>query len=159
MYLSYEAHQALLEAERIAIKHGQTHIGAEDLILAILKKPKSDIRTILERLGNVELVIKKASARKGKPLKTSLRVPLGNPKVAHRFRGVLERSKSEVSNSGRTMVEVEDFIMAILKNGDGIGADALLTSKITVVDFKTELQKRPPKPRQPVLLEKPIWDF
>jgi ATP-dependent Clp protease ATP-binding subunit ClpB len=158
MYLSYEAHKALLEAESIAIKHGQTHIGAEDLILAILK-PKSGVRTILEKLGDVKSVLKKAKARKGKPLKPLERKPLNDPKVAHRFQGVLEHAQDETSYSGRNVVEIEDFIMAILKNGDGIGADALLTSGITVKGFKTALQQRAPKPRQPVLLEKPIWNF
>ncbi len=159
MYLSYEAYNALLEAKRIAIKYGETHLKAEDLVIAILSKPKSSINKILEKLGDLEIVLKKAKARKGQILKVSQRPLLKDLKVAHRLKDVLEHVKSETSDSGRNTIEVEDFIMAILKNGDGIGADALISTGITVKCLKVELQLRSPKPRQPILLEKPIWDL
>ena len=119
------AQTAISEARLCAIEMGHPYIGSEHLLMGLIREGSGVAAKVLEsaHLSTQKLdeVITKYVGKQT-PLDESTEIPF-----TPRSKRILEISAAEAKRMGHSYIGTEHILMAILRDGDGVGARAITT--------------------------------
>ena len=121
-WLTTDAARALEVAEREARLRRQA-VGTPHLLLGLLDNDLGRPAEVLRTMGFSVRQVRYEAARKlgSKAKKPSRRRPVQSSRVTEAF----ERARREAANKGRTQVEPEDVLLALVAETDGKAASIL----------------------------------
>ena len=128
------AQQALNGAAAIAHHYNHAYIGTEHILAAILTMPACEACRRLERLeldpDDLKMELDQLVGR-GEALKS-----IGELPVTARTRKILERAKLEAHRLKADAVGTEHLVLAMLKDGESVGAQLLFGHNVTAESFQ-----------------------
>ena len=119
-----KARAALTLAHDAACELGHHYVGSEHLLLGLIKEGTGVSAKALENAGVTEQAVKErlnAIVGTGAPLDLSTELSL-----TPRSKRILEYSAMEAQRFAHSYVGTEHILMAILRDGDGVGAQILV---------------------------------
>ncbi len=123
--LTEKSQQALQEAQGIALRHGNTEIGVDHLLLALVDQQDGLIGRLLERMGVDLDQLRKELDRQVNQL-PRVSGTGGQPAVSRALSGVLESAGREASRLKDEYVSVEHLLLAIVDTGRTTGGGRIL---------------------------------
>lgn len=133
------------EAHDAAAQMGHNYIGSEHLIMGLIKEGSGVGAKMLENAGVTEENVKdriESYIGIGKSLDKNTELPL-----TPRTKRILEMSAVEASRLGHSYIGTEHILMAIIRDGDGVGAKILMSLGVHLpsfyVDIVRSLDKEP----------------
>ena len=117
------AQAAISEARECAIELGHPYIGSEHMLMGLIREGSGVAFKVLDGLGitkeNLHQLITKFTG-------TQNQLP-GDAQIPFTPRGkrILEISAAEAKRLGHSYIGTEHILMAIIRDGDGVGARAL----------------------------------
>ena len=128
-----KAKAAINLAHDSACELGHGYIGSEHLLLGLIKEGTGVAAKELEKAGITEDVVGKEIERViGKGVSTDLSIQLP---LTPRSKRILEMSAFESRRLGHGYVGTEHILMAVIHDGDGVGARILRTLNINTGSF------------------------
>ncbi len=128
-----KAKAAINLAHDCACELGHGYIGSEHLLLGLIKEGTGVAAKELEKAGVTESAVKTEIERIiGKGISTDVSVQLP---LTPRSKRILEMSAFESRRLGHGYVGTEHILMAVIHDGDGVGARILRTLKINTGAF------------------------
>ena len=128
------AQQALNGASAIAHHYNHAYIGTEHILAAIFTMPNCEACRRLERLEldpeDLKMELEQLIGR-GEELKS-----VGELPVTARTRKILERAKLEARRLKADAVGTEHLVLAMLKDGESVGAQILFGHNVTPETFQ-----------------------
>ena len=128
-----KAREAITQAHHAACSLGHGYIGSEHLLLGLIKEGTGVAAKELDKAGvtyeTVEDEIDKIIG-KGPSMSTNTELPL-----TPRTKRILEMSAQEARRLGHGYIGTEHILMAIIHDGDGVGARILRDANINVGTF------------------------
>ncbi len=128
-----KARAAITMAHHAACELGHGYIGSEHLLLGLIKEGSGVAAKELEKAGvTYETVIKEISGiiGSGAPISTNTEIPL-----TPRTKRILEMSALEAHRLGHGYIGTEHILMAIIHDGDGVGARILRGLNVNTGSF------------------------
>ncbi len=128
-----KAKAAINLAHDSACELGHGYIGSEHLLLGLIKEGTGVAAKELEKAGITEdVVVKEIERVIGKGVSTDLSIQLP---LTPRSKRILEMSAFESRRLGHGYVGTEHILMAVIHDGDGVGARILRTLNINTGSF------------------------
>jgi len=119
------AQTAISEARLCAIEMGHPYIGSEHLLMGLIREGSGVAAKVLENAHlstqKLDEVITKYVGKQT-PLDPNAEIPF-----TPRSKRILEISAAEAKRMGHSYIGTEHILMAILRDGDGVGARAITT--------------------------------
>lgn len=131
-----KARIAIKEAHDTAADMGHNYIGSEHLLLGLIKEGSGVAAKVLEKNNITEekIVDKiKEYVGTGNPFDESIELPL-----TPRSKRIIEMSASEARRIGHNYIGTEHLLMAIIRDGDGVGAKILASLGVNPPGLYTE---------------------
>lgn len=131
-----KARMALSHAHDIACELGQGYIGSEHLLLGLIREGSGVAAKALESAGVTEEAAKERlveSIPAGMPLSLNTELSL-----TPRSKKILEISAMEARRMNHNYIGTEHMLMAIIRDGDGVGAQILTALGVNLGDFYNE---------------------
>lgn len=131
-----KARMALSHAHDIACELGQGYIGSEHLLLGLIREGSGVAAKALESAGVTEEAAKEKlveSIPAGMPLSLNTELSL-----TPRSKKILEISAMEARRMNHNYIGTEHMLMAIIRDGDGVGAQILTALGVNLGDFYNE---------------------
>ena len=129
------AQQALNSAAAIAHHFNHAYIGTEHILTAIFTMPNCEACRRLAHLGldadDLKMELEQLIGR-GEALKS-----VGELPVTARTRKILERAKLEARRLKADAVGTEHLVLAMLKDGESVGAQLLFGHNVTAESFQS----------------------
>ena len=121
-YFTEKSRKALNEASMAALELGHNYVGSEHLILGLLREGTGVAAKVLEKTG----VTAEAFCDKVREL-TGAGEPLEgvSPQLTPRSKRILEWSALEARNLGHSYIGTEHILLAIIRDGEGVGIEIL----------------------------------
>ena len=130
-----KARMALSHAHNIACEMGHGYIGSEHLLLGIIREGSGVAAKVLLKSGISETVAKDKlleSIPSGMPIDINTELSL-----TPRSKKILEISAMEARKLKHNYIGTEHILMAIIRDGDGVGAQLLSALGVNLTDFYT----------------------
>ncbi|MBR4654969.1 MAG: ATP-dependent Clp protease ATP-binding subunit [Kiritimatiellae bacterium] len=128
------AQQALNSAAAIAHHFNHAYIGTEHILTAIFTMPSCEACRRLQRLDldpdDLKMELEQLIGH-GEALKS-----VGDLPVTSRTRKILERAKLEARRLNADAVGTEHIVLAMLKDGESVGAQLLFGHNVTAESFQ-----------------------
>ena len=144
LYTPY-AQQALDGAEAVARHYNHTYIGTEHVLACILKMENCTACKCLKRMGidndDLGMELDRIIGR-GEAYAVKGALPL-----TARTRKVLEFAKIEAIRAKAEKIGTEHILLAILREGESVGAQILYGHKVTADTFSKSLSGQSPSPQ------------
>ena len=128
-----KARMALSHAHDIACELGQQYVGSEHLLLGLIREGTGVAAKALQDAGINEEAVRN---------QLEMLIPSSEPlsqqtelSLTPRSKKILEMSAMEARRMGHGYIGTEHLLMAILRDGDGVGAQILVTLGIHLGDF------------------------
>lgn len=140
------AQQVINLARREALRFHHNYIGAEHILLGLLKLGQGPVVTILSNCGvNIPSTI--AAIERALPAGSATGSPEGSLPYTQRVRRILEIAAAEAQALNHAYVGTEHLLLAILKDGDGLACHSLLKEGTTyddVLRYVSQMRFDPP---------------
>ena len=130
---THKAREAISNAHDIACEMGHYYIGSEHLLLGLIREGTGVAAKALENSGvKEEAVIQKIKMAIGtkEPLDKNTELSL-----TPRGKRILEYSAMEAQRLGHSYIGTEHILMAIIRDGDGVGAKTLSSLGVNLGEF------------------------
>ncbi len=122
MKFSEGAHSVLSDAQQEARLLNHNYIGTEHILMALVREPKGAAGQVLRNLGldlaKVRSTVEFAIGRGDK-------MPLGLAILTNRTKKVIELAVDEARHSGRHVIDEHHFLIALIREGEGVAAGVL----------------------------------
>lgn len=131
-----KARVAISEAHDSAAQMGHNYIGSEHLLLGLIKEGSGVAAKVLEKSGVTEEKVTqkiKEYVGVGRPYPQNTELPL-----TPRTKRILEISAAEARRLGHNYIGTEHLLMAIIRDGDGVGAKILATIGVNPPSLYTD---------------------
>lgn len=131
-----KARIAISEAHDSAAQLGHNYIGSEHLLLGLIKEGSGVAAKVLEKNGvTEEKVVQKIKeyVGAGRAFPQNTELPL-----TPRSKRILEISAAEARRLGHNYIGTEHLLMAIIRDGDGVGAKILATIGVNPPSLYTD---------------------
>ncbi len=131
-----KARIAINEAHDSAAQMGHNYIGSEHLLLGLVKEGSGVAAKVLEKNGvTEEKVVQKIREYVGigRAFPENTELPL-----TPRSKRILEMSVAEARRLGHNYIGTEHLLMAIIRDGDGVGAKILATIGVNPPSLYTD---------------------
>ena len=128
-----KARSAITMAHHCACRLGHGYIGSEHLLLGLIKEGSGVAAKELEKAGVQYDTVTKEIERiigSGTPLDEKVEIPL-----TPRTKRILEMSALEAHRLGHGYIGTEHILMAIIHDGDGVGARILRSLNVNTSSF------------------------
>ncbi|HEU5425093.1 MAG TPA: Clp protease N-terminal domain-containing protein [Nitrolancea sp.] len=123
--LTARAQVAMTQAHKEAMRRGDDYIGTEHLLLGLLGEAEGIAATVLRGSG-FALEATRAAVDRIIGQATNPMTEKRALKVTPRLKRVLELAGEEARDFGQRYIGTEHLLIALLREGDGVGADILL---------------------------------
>ena len=126
--LSDDAREALIRARQEAVDAGHSHIGTEDVALALCRNPEELAGRVLAGLGVTYEALREEALRivASPPPQTGTLVPRS------RTKRVIELALQEATFAGSATIGTEHLLVALLVEAQGVAALALAELGVTL---------------------------
>ncbi len=133
--LTEKSQEALHDAQTIALRNGNTEIGVDHLLLALIDQRDGLAGRLLERTGaDVASLRSSLEAHIGRLPRVSGPGATGTPGMSRALAELLDRAGREAEHMGDEYVSVEHLLLAILDSGARSGAARLLKDRSVTKD-------------------------
>lgn len=125
-------------AQEEAERAGHGHIGTEHLVLALRRDPESLAAQVLDALG-----VDEAQLREGLAAVLNWKPDVRVEKIVptSRMKKVIEIAFDESTRARRSEVTTGDLLVAVVAEGEGLGAQALAGLGVRLADVRVELAR------------------
>ncbi|MEK7579616.1 MAG: AAA family ATPase [Patescibacteria group bacterium] len=137
-YLSESANEALNQAAEYASSGGSVQVDTEHLLLALIND--QIIKKILSNLKISETEVKLA-LEKTIPVSDKFREKIERTEYSPRMKRILDLALPEAQNLRHSYVGPEHLLLALMSEGEGIGARILRKQKIDYEKLRTAVAK------------------
>ena len=131
-----KARISIKEAHDSAAEMGHNYIGSEHLLLGLVKEGSGVAAKVLEKNGvTADKIVQKIREYVGigGALPENVELPL-----TPRSKRILEMSAAEARRIGHNYIGTEHLLMAIIRDGDGVGAKILATLGVNPPNLYTD---------------------
>ncbi len=128
-----KARAAMNEAHKSATELGHNYIGSEHLLIGLVREGSGVAARLLERAGVEESAVinmTKKLVGSGAPIDENAELPL-----TPRTKRILEMSAYEARRLGHSYIGTEHILMAIIRDGEGVGARLLTSGGLNLPAF------------------------
>ena len=135
-----ERAQKAISLSRItAIEMGHPYVGSEHLLMGLIREGSGVAYSVLANLSITEEKLSEIIARyvgKGAPLPEDSEISF-----TPRSKRILEISAAEAKRNGHSYIGTEHILMAIIRDGDGVGARVLGAMGINLGMLYSEIER------------------
>lgn len=146
------ARRVLVLAREEARLLGEPHIGTEHLLLGLIREDEGIAAQALRSVGvTLEAVREKVEEAGG----TAGKAPSPSPPFTPRTKKVLELSLREAMQLGHSHIGTEHLLLALLREGEGVGAQVLVSLGADLARVRQQVLQLMPGGRAPGPVEQP----
>lgn len=133
------AQSAIALARLSALEMGHPYIGSEHLLMGLVREGTGVAYSVLERLSVTEEKLAGIIAKyvgRGVPLPQDAEISF-----TPRSKRILEISAAEAKRNSNSYIGTEHILMAIIRDGDGVGAKVLATMGANMEMLYSEIER------------------